>query len=107
MKLHLFCIHDCKAQAFIPPFALPTVALAKRAFTDCINDKNHAFGRNPHDYTLFKCGEFNDDNAQLVALKENLGNGVEFIDRDPSDNRDLFDHYGEDGTLTAKPDGTI
>jgi hypothetical protein len=91
MIVTLFCIYDSKADAFLPPWTLPTVNMARRTFADCVNDKNHAFGKHPHDYTLFKCGEFNDDNAQITPSKESLGNGVEYIEQRTDDNHDLFE----------------
>jgi len=76
----LFTIYDEKAEIFIPPFFVPTIGLAIRAFTDCVNDDEHQFGRHPQDYTLFEIGEFDDSTALIITGdKKSIGNGVEFI----------------------------
>ena len=77
----IFSIHDNAAKAYLLPFFLPTLGLATRTFSDCINDDTHAFGRNPKDYTLFEIGTWNDATAEVDYLTpyENHGNGVEFL----------------------------
>lgn len=74
-----FTVYDEKAEAYLPPFILPTRAMAGRLFADCINDNNHAFGKHPHDYTLFQLGTFDDSSAAVNIKLEPIGNGVEFI----------------------------
>lgn len=80
MKHQIFCIHDNKAQAYLPPFIMHRNDMAVRVFADCINSDEHQFGKNPGDYTLFNIGEF-DDNKALIKPRTiiSLGNGVEFI----------------------------
>jgi len=80
MKHLLFSIHDIKAGAYLPPFTLPNKNMAIRTFTDCVNDPNHAFCRNPADYTLFCLGEFDDNDGQITStFIESCGNAVEFV----------------------------
>lgn len=74
----VFAIFDEKAQGFLPPWNLPTKAMGLRAFADCVNDPRHAFGKHPHDYTLFLVGYFDDQTAQLIPNKRSMGNGIEF-----------------------------
>ncbi|AXL15041.1 nonstructural protein [Microviridae sp.] len=78
MKHKMLSVFDAKASAYISPFFLPQEAMAVRTFTDCVNDPNHAFGKNPADYTLFCLGEFDDfsGNLQINETPYNLGNGV-------------------------------
>ncbi len=80
-KLEIFTIFDVKASAYITPFYLPTVAMATRTFTDCINSEQHQFGRHPSDYILFHAGSFNINTAKhtLFETLTPLGNGVDFI----------------------------
>lgn len=85
MNLYIFSIYDQKAEAYLPPFTLPKPAIAVRTFKGCVNDNDHAFGANPHDYTLFQIGIFDDETGSLTDLKKSLGNGVEFIDPELSD----------------------
>lgn len=90
MKLKIFSIFDSKAKAFLPPFFLPEPEVAIRTFTNAANDKKHAFGANPADYTLFLLGEFDDDTAKIVtkATPRNLGIAQQFVV--PSDQLDLY-----------------
>lgn len=83
MKHLLFTIYDEKAEVFLPPFFVPTVGIAKRAFTDCINSNDHQFAKHPGDYTLFQLSAWDDQDASfLKPEKKSIGNGVEFIDPD-------------------------
>ncbi len=63
MKHKVFSIFDSAAEAYLPPFCLPTVGMAVRIFTDCCNNEKHAFCGNPADYTLFELGFFDDGSA--------------------------------------------
>lgn len=76
----VFAVHDAKAKAYLPPFILPTKEMAKRTFSDCVNDFKHAFGRHPYDYTLFHLGMFDDSRATYALEKApmTMGNGVEY-----------------------------
>lgn len=88
MKHQIFSIYDEKAQAYLPPFFLHNIGMATRSFQDCINDDKHQFAQNPHDYTLFHIGEFQDDKGLITPFTsvKSLGNGVEFINQDTSTN---------------------
>ncbi len=92
MRTLLFTIYDEKAQVFLPPFFVPTVGIAVRAFIDCIGpDSEHQFSKHPGDYTLFELGEFHDHDCSFNLIdKKSHGNGVEFLqtirDLEPSDN---------------------
>lgn len=84
MIYDLFAVYDQKADAHLPPFILPTVAMGKRIFADCVNSPEHQFGKNPEDYTLFRLGQFDDQDGQflLERAKQSLGNGLEFLRQD-------------------------
>lgn len=69
MHLKAFSVYDTKAEAYLPPFFLPTVGMALRAFKDCATSKDHQFGKNPDDYVLYEIGHFDDHTGQLVAAK--------------------------------------
>lgn len=68
MKHKVFSVFDSKAGAFLPPFLLPEVAVAQRAFRDCVGDSSHAFGRHPEDYTLIQLAVFDDASGQFDEL---------------------------------------
>jgi len=63
----MFSVYDTKAEAWLPPFFLPTLGMAQRMFADCVNDIRHAFSRHPADYTLFLLGSFDDGSAVYTA----------------------------------------
>lgn len=78
-----FSVWDEAAKAFLPPFYLVATAQAVRAFSDCVRDKSHAFARNPHDYTLFSLGSFDDQGGTLIgALPELVVNGLACVARE-------------------------
>lgn len=83
MRTIIFTIYDEKAEVFLPPFFVPTIGIATRAFKDCINSTEHQFSKHPGDYTLFQLGEFFDHDCSFdIPDKKMLGNGVEFLDPD-------------------------
>lgn len=75
MRLKAFAIFDDKAKAFLPPFFLPERAIAVRTFADCVNNKEHAFGRHPADYSLFQVGDFDTDSGLISPVER----GIELI----------------------------
>lgn len=78
----IFCIHDAKASAYLPPFFLHSEGMAARAFYDMVVDTEHAFGKHPEDYTLFYIGEYSDLTGEIESkTKKSLGNGVDFLDK--------------------------
>ncbi len=82
MKLIGFAIHDTAANAYLPPFWLPAKDIALRTFKDCVNDpeNQHAFARNPKDYTLFVIGEFQDRTGELTpCTPEAVANGLSLL----------------------------
>jgi hypothetical protein len=83
MITNMYCIHDSKAQAYLPPFFFHRDGQATRVFANCVNNEEHTFAINPADYTLFKVGSFDDSNALIKVNQSNtpisLGNGVEFL----------------------------
>lgn len=79
MKLNIYTVYDEKAQAYLQPFFTQAHGLARRMFSDSINDPNHHFNRHAADYTLFHIGTYDDADAQLDAhIPTCLGNGVEY-----------------------------
>lgn len=76
MKLIAFCVYDNKALAFLPPFFVHNELVAMRSFADVANDKTHAFGLNPTDYTLFRVGDFNDELGELTPLVPHVNMGL-------------------------------
>lgn len=101
----LFSVYDQKAECFIPPFFVPTVGIAKRAFKDCINSEDHHFGKHPGDYTLFYLGDWSDQDATFEnQSKQSLGNGVEYIDTDHIDSLGEFRNVPPDSPIQPDED---
>lgn len=76
-----FAVMDVKAQAFLAPFFFLHTGQAQRAFGDAVRDPNHAFSRNPGDYTLFYLGTFDDTTGVLESgSQENLGSGLTYVE---------------------------
>lgn len=87
MIQQMYTVFDEKASAFLPPFCVPTHGIALRAFKDCVNSPDHQFGKHPADYTLFYCGDFDDNTGHFnLNDRKSLGNGVEFKNIDLPDN---------------------
>ena len=85
MNHHVFSVYDQAAQAYLPPFFLPEVAMAKRIFMQCINSDSHQFAMAPEDYTLFCLGNWSDETSIFTPMPngpETLGNGVEYVRQD-------------------------
>lgn len=68
MNLQLFTIFDSKAEAFLPPFTTANANLAKRICSDCLNDPNHPFAKNPGDYTLYGLGDWDEHKALITPV---------------------------------------
>lgn len=80
MKFKIFSVFDVKAKAYLPPFFLPEEAMAVRTFKDCANDKAHAFGLHPEDYSLFRLGEFDSLSGELFPENECVYTALALVD---------------------------
>lgn len=80
-KLKVFCVHDVKAGAYLPPFVMPTTPMAVRWFSDLVREPKHAFAMNPEDYTLFEIGEYDDMTGVITMRKDAqpLGRALDFV----------------------------
>lgn len=80
MKHNMFVVYDVKANAYMQPWFLTQEGMALRAFSDCVNDADHNFGRHPEDYTLFNIGLYDDSTAEVKwQTPKSCGNGLEFV----------------------------
>lgn len=81
MIQQIFTVYDEKAEAYLPPFFVPTKGIATRAFKDCVNSPDHQFGKHPADYSLFYLGEWTDHDSKFHTNdRKMIGNGVEYLD---------------------------
>jgi len=76
MRLQIFTIFDAKAEAFLRPFCLPTVAHARRELAEVMQQPTGPFVDYPEDFTLFHVGEFDDETGEVQPLikQESHGN---------------------------------
>lgn len=101
----IFVVHDTKAEAYLPPFFMGQLGQATRVFSDCVNSKDHQFGKHPADYNLFHMGSFDDNSAEFqITPPKILGNGLEFVTlRTPQD--DLFNENRDESAIQPNPEG--
>lgn len=79
MKFGVYSVYDDKAKAYITPFFMPTDAMAIREFANMANDNGHRFCLNAEDYTLFRVGRWESDDAQFTDTQtEVLGRALQF-----------------------------
>lgn len=76
MKHQIYSIYDSKAKGWWKPFYAVREGDVMRQWMDLANDKKHPIGQHPEDYSLFKIGEWDDDDCQLIMLKEKVSIGV-------------------------------
>lgn len=81
MLHRVFAVHDGAAGAFLQPFILPSRETALRAISDCVQDKQHNFGRWPASYTLYELGSWDELHGRIDPLEvpENLGPLSQFV----------------------------
>lgn len=65
MKTVVMASYDKKARVFMKPFFVSHQDVGVRAFKDAVNDQATEIGRNPEDFTLYRLGTFDDDNAKF------------------------------------------
>lgn len=61
-----FTVWDRKAECAVTPFFSQNEAVALRDFRSACNTEEHAFFRNPEDYSLWYVGSFNQEDRKLV-----------------------------------------
>lgn len=77
--LEYFVVYDTKAEADVQLFAVKTVAIAKRSFSDLLNDPSTTLYHHPEDFTLYHIGTFTCNPTSMISLERVcLGNGVDF-----------------------------
>lgn len=62
------CIHDVKAEAWLPPMFFQSNAQAVRSFGDAVRNENTEFGKHPEDYHLYVIGEFDEQSGELSVM---------------------------------------
>lgn len=82
-RLQVFSIRDKVADAFMPPFFMPTVGMAIRAFGDDCKNPNGNLAKHLSDFELYHLGGFDDGNAQFHILPQSeyrvISRGSDFL----------------------------
>ena len=80
MLVKIFCLYDCKAEAYLAPQYFPTKGIAIRAFTELSNDGESNVSKHSEDYTLFEVGTFDDNICRfdIYATPISIGKAIEF-----------------------------
>ena len=83
---NIYAIYDVKAEQFLPPFFAKTNGVAIRMFEQAANDQQHDFNKYAEDYSLFKIGTWNPEDATIENVKalEPLGNALQFQTAEPA-----------------------
>jgi hypothetical protein len=76
MLSKIFTVYDAAAGAFLPPFFVPTKAMAIRAFKESCNDPNHNFFKYRDQYTLFELGDYDDQGASFTLHPSPISFGL-------------------------------
>ena len=69
MKLNMYTIFDRASMAYMRPFFYESDGAAVRAFGDIAADADHMIGKHPEDYSLYRCGMFDDQTGSVVDEK--------------------------------------
>lgn len=70
MNHGLYCVRDKAADAFLPPFTLPSDNMAVREFYHCALMPDHRFCIHARDFSLYKVGYFDDCTGKVVSFLE-------------------------------------
>lgn len=102
MKMFIFAVYDCKAEAYMTPFFMQSRGTAVRSFTEVSFRKDNAFSKYPEDFTLFLVGEWEDSHSRFDVYNTpiSLGTGLELINVGLSKS-----HLRQADDLTTNSDG--
>ncbi len=58
MKQDIFAVFDMAIEAFLEPFAAPSIGFALRSFGEACEKEGHQMQKHPEDYCLYHVGTF-------------------------------------------------
>lgn len=76
MTQFIFSVYDSAAEAFLPPFFVPAIALAIRTFKQTANTPEHHFNQHPSDFTLFELGTFDQSTGAITTHATPTSHGL-------------------------------
>lgn len=65
MRLFLYAVFDSASGVYDRPWCALSDGAALRSFTDIACDADHAIGKHPEHYSLFRLGDFDDNTAEI------------------------------------------
>lgn len=68
MKYEIYSIFDSKTKAFGTPFFQLNEEVAYRTSASLLTDGDSTVRKHPEDFSLFKVGEFDDDQGKIIPL---------------------------------------
>ena len=76
-------VHDAKAGYYSRPIFCDTDDVAIRSFIEAVNTEGHQYGKNPEDYTLWKCGEHDALTGEIEPiLRKHLASAFDYVERE-------------------------
>lgn len=72
MDFKICAVFDSAAKAFLPPFFLPELGQAHRAFMDGVNNPDSEFHKHPTDYALYHLGHFENTTGEVQMLDHHI-----------------------------------
>ncbi len=104
MRLNAYTIFDSASGAYMRPFFLLADSQALRSFKDIAADSEHEVGKHPEDYSLIRCGTFDDQTGKFhpedVFV---LATGIEVVAQGRNIDRAQLDAF-EKEALAARED---
>lgn len=78
--MKMFTVYDCKAQTYLNPFCMGSLAEAIRSFETAVKDPQTMFHQYPSDFSLLELGEFDQHNGSISLLNTPtiIANATEF-----------------------------
>lgn len=65
--MKVYSVYDEKALVYGLPTCFSTDGLALRSFADLVSNPNSNVNKYPSDFKLYRIGEFNDNNAEMIS----------------------------------------
>ena len=66
--MKVYSVYDEKALVYGLPTCFSTDGLALRSFADLVSNQNSNVNKYPSDFKLYRIGEFNDANAEMISI---------------------------------------
>ncbi len=89
MKLNAYTIYDVASGVYMRPFFSQADGQATRGFKDIATDAEHPVGQHPEDYTLYRCGDFNETSGTMKGEEiEKLITGLQCVSMDRNPKQD-------------------